>query len=658
MPDPICIDFETFFSTKLKYGLKQMIPEQYCGHELFAPYLVSVSDGSQAWAGNPRDFNWASLEGRVLLSHNSRFDKTVYEEMVRRQWAPKVNIPAWHCTANLTSFMCNRRALQPAVEHLFGHRVSKDYRGVADGKNWPQDYSAEEREQVLAAGRSDATWAWRLWDKFSPQWPQVERDLSALTVDQGMRGVQIDVEKLDRYIWQAHEMRANIEKVIPWIADSEDDSWDEFNTKPTSTKCIAEQCRRTNIPCPPVKSDDEDAYLEWESAHKHSHPWINAVTGWRSVNKFYKTLVVIKERLRNDGTLPFSLKYFGAHTGRWSGDARVNMQNQRKIPMLCNEHGMLELDDDRISAALDAHEETEKWPDWVRYVLDFRSLIIPRPGKKMIVSDLCQIEPRVLAWLVGDWAMLDKVKAGDSVYVAHARATMGFTDPYMDKGATLYKLCKARVLALGYGCGWEKFIAMAQTVARLDITADDPEFVDEVHPFTGAVKQVSGWGSTSKRYVKEFREQNPKITALWGRLSDAFKMSIGSDFTMTLPSGRKMRYEKVKCATRIEKNKETGLPEKKTVFMANTDGRYKGFYGGKLCENLVQAAARDVFAGHVIAMERLGWKNLFSAHDEAILEVDQDVTAKDVEHEMSKCPDWMPGCPINAEAKEVPHYLK
>ena len=661
MSNPISVDFETFFSKKLKYGLRTMIPEQYCAHELFAPYLISVSDGAQCWAGSPKEFNWDSLRNRVLLSHNARFDRTVYHEMVKRGWAPDIQYKTWHCTSNLTSFICNRRALKDSVEHLFKTSVSKEYRGVADSKNWPNDYSDAEREQVLAAGRSDALWCWRLWDKYAPQWPEIERKLSDLTIRQGMRGVQIDTDKLDRYIWQAHEIRSNIEKVIPWIAESEDESWNDFNTKPTSTKCIAEQCRRVGIASPPVKSDDEDAYLAWETQHTRDHPWITALTGWRSVNKFYITLTVIKERLRSDGTLPFSLKYFGAHTGRWSGDARVNMQNQRKKPLLCNENGLLELEDKRIDQALEMKEDTGAYPEWVQYDLDFRSLIIPRPGKKMIVSDLCQIEPRVLAWLVGDWDLLDKVRAGDSMYIAHARATMGFTGATMPKSATMYKLAKARVLALGYQCGWEKFIAMAQDQAHLDITVDDPEFLEVTNPFTGKTTKVSGYGMHSKQYVREFRAQNPKIageTGIWRRLGDAFKLSLGGDFFINLPSGRKMRYERVKLTCRIKKDPETGLPKKESVFMADTNGRFKGYYGGKLTENLVQATARDVFASQMIAMEERGWANLFSAHDEVILEVDQDVTAADVQAEMSKCPDWLEGCPIAAEAKEVPHYLK
>jgi hypothetical protein len=655
---PIALDFETFFSKKLRYGLWQMIAEQYCAHDLFDCYLMSVSDGTTSWAGHPSTFNWSALEGATLLSHNARFDKTVYEELVRRKLAPSVAYADWICTANLTSYICNRRALQDSVEHLFQHRVSKEYRGVADGKHWPKDYTDDEKGQVEAAGRSDALWCWRLFDKYGPKWPQVERDLSRITVDQGMHGVAIDTERLNDYLWQTHEMLQNTEKVIPWIAGSEDDDWVDFKTKPTSTKCIAEQCRRTKIPCAPVKSDDEEAYALWEAKHGPANPWIQAVGSWRSINKLYKTFVTIKERLRSDGTLPFGLKYFGAHTGRWSGDSRVNLQNQRRRPIMCNEGGLLETSDVRVDAAMKEAKLTGKLPAWVRYVIDFRSLIVPRPGKKMIVSDLSQIEPRVLAWLTGNWDFLRRVEAGDSPYVAHARASMGFAGDKMDKESDLYKLAKARILGLGYQCGWEKFITMAQDLAGYDVTKDDPEWIEEEQEFTGKITKVSGYGYNSKRIVREFREQNPLITGLWQTLGNAFKSSIGGDFTMTLPNGRKMKYERVRASMTIEKDPVTGKPRRVNKFTADSDGKRRPFYGGKLTENLVQAVARDVFGEQVATMVKGGWDCLFTVHDEAILEVDPSVSAKEVEHAMSQCPEWLKGCPITAEAKEVAHYQK
>jgi hypothetical protein len=189
---------------------------------------------------------------------------------------------------------------------------------------------------------------------------------------------------------------------------------------------------------------------------------------------------------------------------------------------------------------------------------------------------------------------------------------------------------------------------------------DDPEFVT-VQTLTGE-KQVSGYGYNSKKIVEKYRADNPLIAdkekGIWARLDAQFKRSVGSDFTMTLPSGRVMTYKAVRCETRIEPDKETGLPKKKSVFTADVGGRRMIFYGGKLTENITQAIARDVLAWHIVNMDKRGWWNLFNVHDEAVLEVDQDVTDADIHAEMSKTPPWLVGCPVTCDAGEIPHYLK
>lgn len=648
----IAVDFETFYSKKLKYSLKGMIAEQYCQHELFDCYLISVSDGKHCWAGHPKDFNWSALDGQHLVSHNRYFDNSVYNELVRRKLAPAMAFTGWDCTANLTSFLCNRRALQEAVEHLFKTRIDKTYRSVADGKQWPQDYTPEERAQVLSAGKADSFRSWQIWDKYGPTWPDMERTLSNITIDQGMRGVQVDRALLNDYIMQTHEMKQRTEQVIPWIKDAEDPEWDDFNTKPTSTKCIAEQCRRTGLPCPPTKSDDEEGYEEWETTYGPKHPWIYAVSAWRAINKLYKTFLTVKERLRPDGTFPFALKYFGAHTGRWAGAEKVNMQNMRKIPMFCNELGLMETDGKKITAAVECHEETGKWPEWVRYAIDFRALFIARPGKKMIISDLSQIEPRVLMWLGKNTAMMERVRSGFSVYEAFA----GKKFSKEEKKLLEYKMTKIQVLGLGYGAGWKKFIKICAD-GGVDICKDDPETVTQTNPFTNEETTVPGYGWTSKQTVAKFRKENPYITGIWESLDNKFKGSVGQDFLMRLPSGRAMTYGAVHRSCTIIKD-DNGKPKREEAYTADIGGKRKKFYGGKLTENVTQAIARDVFGYHVVAMHKLNWWNLFSSHDEAILEVDQSVTASDVREQMRKCPEWLPGCPIDAAAEEVTHYQK
>jgi hypothetical protein len=203
-------------------------------------------------------------------------------------------------------------------------------------------------------------------------------------------------------------------------------------------------------------------------------------------------------------------------------------------------------------------------------------------------------------------------------------------------------------------------------MAGLDITTGDPEFEqkktrdgDLCWNVDGSPLMISGYGQNSRRIVKEFRDSNPGITGLWRNLDDAFKAAVGGNFVMTLPSGRKMTYHNVTNEWRMTVD-EDGKTIRKLVFMADVGGRRTVLYGGLLCENLVQAAARDVFAGMCLELPtyvpRL--EVLFTVHDEAVCEVEPHVTAAQVQGVMSITPEWLKGCPVTAEAHEVLFYGK
>lgn len=622
--------------------------------------MVSVSDGGTCWSGHPRELNWDALDGKILVSHNAAWDMTCYEEMVRRGQAPQIKYAAWHCTANLSAYLCNRRSLDMAVEHLFNVKLNKTVRADANGKHWPQDFSEAEQSAMLEYARGDAFWCWKIWNDYSAQWPDSERRLSKLLIDQGRRGVQIDCELLDRYILQTHDMRLRTENAIPWIRDADDDEWDEFNSKPTSTKCIAECCRKSGIPAPPVKSENPEDYEEWESTYAPKHDWIYAVSSWRSINKLYKTFLTVKERLRDDGTMPFGQRYCGTHTGRISGESKVNLFNQRKQAVLCRHDGLMENDDVKIDAAHKFKAKQGVWPEWVKYGIDFRNLIIPRPGFKMVTADLSQIEPRVAAWLAGDSAFLELVRKGFSPYQAHAMTTMGWTGGDLkEEDPKLYALAKARLLSLGYGAGFEKLIVMAKNVAGIDLTENDPEGVDVVvNPMTGETKRELGYGQNAKKVVADYRASNPKITAMWTRLDDALHRSVGTDLVLRLPSGRVLRYEKVRADVRIEPDPKTKKPRRRTVWTVCIGGKRVITYGSKLFENITQACARDVHYDGVLRLEANELSSLFGVYDEAIAEVTPDRSVTEFKQHMTVTPDWLSGCPISVDAKEVLCYTK
>lgn len=666
----VSLDTESYYNTKLGYGLKELGTWRYCRDDRFDVYMLSVSDGSQTWAGHPKDFRWESLEGSTLLSHNAAHDRTVVAEMQRRNLAPKFEYAQWNCTANLASFLCNRRALDQASEFLLGERVSKAARANADGKYWRDIVAEGKGPEMLEYARGDALRCHQIYSKFGHFWPDFERRLSDLTIRQATRGVQIDVPKLEEYYKVVHAALAAMKDSLPWVKRGE---------KVLSTKAVAEECRACKIPSPPIKSheDGEAEFAEWYKTYsgRSDLKWIRTFSDVRSIGILLNTLEKIRTRIDENGILTFGLLYFGSHTGRFSGSGGINFLNFRKAPYFFGDDGFPTSEDDQCAEIEASYVATGAYPAWVRYAVDIRTLIIPRAGRKMIVSDLSQIEPRCEAWLCGDHELLQRVATGKSIYQSHAELTMGWKGEDLEKeDKKLYALAKARVIGLGYQCGAEKFVGMAMTLAGLDITVSDPEFTQDEDKFSGSPifnedgtpKMISGKGANSRKIVKEFRASNPKIAGpngIWATLQNSFRRSIGGDFTVQLPSGRSMVYRDVREEWSREYDDVLKKYKNKRVVKAEVvkSGRIQRVaqYGGLLTENVTQAVARDVMCEHLLALDATsGLDTLFSVHDEIIVEADQGVTAEDIKQAMSVTPEWLPGCPVSAKAKEVPYYLK
>jgi hypothetical protein len=638
------IDFETYYDSS--YSLKKMDAWSYVHHPKFDCYLMSVygtvpqasslpcSDSPSSdlcpptseifkWVGHPKDFQcWEQLKGALLLAHNAAFDSLVFRRLQdlgvipqignrqpRRsraglrecgatKWQSSIGNPIWRCTASMAVYLQAPRSLKGACKQLLGIEVDKTQRAKACGQTTGDLF---EETAMIDYALEDARLCYLLWEKHHHLWPEDEQELATLTFEWGQQGIYVDFQRFEAV------------QLLPWVEDFTEDT-------PLSHRQLALECRKANIPAPASLAMDSPLCEQWENKYGEQYPWVNAMRIFRRTNMLLSRFYAIRSRVRkSDNRFPYGMKYFGAVPGRWSGDAGFNVQNM---------------------------------PRGELFGADLRKCFQPSDGCVFVVADLSQIEPRILAWLIDDHEFLSLVRDGVDIYEAHARSTMGYSDPdpLKEKDPAMRSLAKARVLGLGYGCGPKKFMTVAKNLGGIELSF-----------------------SEAKKTVADFRTKNPKISRLWKRLDRDFKRSAGSDYSIELPSGRCLNYFDVRKTSR-------GYFTARTV----RGGRERSLYGGLLCENLVQATARDLFAHHLLAIHRAlnptpnlnpipnnqsqitnnsrpTGRVVFHVHDEVIVEVPKE-QAEEAKRRileiMRTTPDWLSGCPVDAEAGIFNHYTK
>lgn len=558
---------------------------------------------------------------------------------------PKCIKPNWDCTANMAAYLGSPRSLADACKTFFDIEVDKSMRAYMDGRQWADVKDTEAGPKLREYARKDAELCWRLWNELSPQWPQVEREASEITMRQCMAGVYIDREQLERGLQTVLDAHLKAVEQIPW-AGQIDAKGKEIT--PLSSLALKRHCEELGVPVPESAADGDERFMEWQAKYGEQVPVIKHMQAVRSTKVLLEKAKTLHARLRDDNTFPFELKYWGGHTGRWSGG--------------------YEEDEKRV---MGTGFNIQNLPRDEMYGLNLRHVILPKPGCKFISADYSQIEPRVLSWLVNDQASLDLMRKGMSPYEVHGRVSMGFTGGNMKKeNKPLYQLAKARVLALGYGAGWKKFIFMAGLYVDKDIcdrifaapvTAEQmgeferylgflktrfPEWLAEWNllDHAGRTKWVNAW-----LIVNDYRRNNPLIAGkeegLWTILESHCRAAVGKTFSMGLPSGRAMKYHHVRT--------HGGL----SVVFPHT-GLRKSIWGGFLTENIVQAASRDILRDAMVNLEKAGIRTAFTVHDEIVSEVPMDFPKQEIISIMVKCPDWIPGLPIDVEAVELSHYIK
>lgn len=278
-----------------------------------------------------------------------------------------------------------------------------------------------------------------------------------------------------------------------------------------------------------------------------------------------------------------------------------------------------------------------------------RGLFIAGPGKDLICSDYSAIEAVVLAMLAGEQWRIDVFRGHSRIYEMSASTITGvpFEEIIAHKKNTgdhhpLRKLGKVAELASGYQGSvgaWKAFGADRYLNSDEEILTA----------------------------VQEWRSASPKIVNFWHGLERAAKRAIqymgnavgyrgvtylsdGKVLSCKLPSGRKLHYHKPALVNALS---PWGKPIVKIIYWGKcgTTGKFVQLdtYGGKLCENVVQAVARDLLTYAMVNLEKNGYTIVLHIHDEIVSEIPKGYgSGEEFEKIMMEMPAWAHGWPIKA----------
>jgi DNA polymerase len=346
-----------------------------------------------------------------------------------------------------------------------------------------------------------------------------------------------------------------------------------------------------------------------------------------------------------DGRLRDMHRYYGAHTGRWSGRG-IQLHNMPRP-----DKRFEAWHDGEICHLADVVLAGKHHADQDEIDLLLRACLVAKPGHTFAVCDFSGVEARALAWVAGDGHAL-------SVFADPKR------DPYKEMAAVIFgvpaseigkderrQVGKIAELACGYGMGGPKFGATAAKAgSNLDAMGIDPAEV-----------------------VRAWRELHDPIVRFWRELECAFAEAVkgssasagtgasfelvpsddGEDVALFLPSGRPIVYSE----TRIGRN-DFGRP---ALAFRGTKNVPEHTYGGKLTENAIQALCRDLMADSLVKSEAEGLSPVLHVHDEIVCEVPANAGAEayDVLRAiMLDVPAWAEGFPMGAAGHVGKRYRK
>jgi len=624
--DIVTIDFETYYDRD--YSLSKMTTEAYVRDPRFEVIgvAVKVNDHPVDWyTGTDPGRFLKSLDYRdkAILAHNTVFDGAILS------WhfgiKPKLWLDTLSMARPLHNVMVGGSLKMLAAHYRLGEKGDEVLNALGKRR---LDFTTYEMQRYASYCCNDAGLTYKLFRKMARGFPVSE----LMIIDQTLRMYTEPTLTLNRDVLTEHLDNEVLRKE------------DLLNTLGNAAAFLDQQVARETLMSndkfaaylkvfgidPPMKTSLTTGKQAWAFSKsdknftgllEHDNPFVADAVGARLGVKSTieesrtRSLLGVSER----GKLPIMLKYYGAHTGRFSGGDKMNLQN---LPR----GGALR-----------------------------RSICAPA-GKLLVACDSSQIEARVLAWVAGQHDIVQAFAEGRDIYSEFASVVYGRKITKADKLERF--VGKTCILGLGYGMGSIKFrdtLALGMGGIKVDL---------EEHE--------------AQRIVALYRDRNQRIAALWNRcnavlagiingddmnISHALPSLVTSKEGIELPNGLFIRYP---LLTQYQSGyayvgdarvyRET--VKAKVIGSSIPYDKFTRIYGGKVVENIVQALARIVVAEQMAIIGRR-YKVVLQVHDEVVIlcdEAEAEEAKAYMVQVMSTPPSWAPDLPVACEADHGPNY--
>ena len=402
----LSLDFETYYDRL--FSLSKITTEEYIRSPQFQTIGVAVkeNDGETRWCSGTHEeiaeflggYDWANS---ALLAHNAMFDAAILS------WRFNIKPRAILDTLSMARALHGTEVGNSLAKLSDHYQLGKKGTEVVDalGKR-REDFTPSDLQAYGGYCINDVELTYKLWKCLAPSFKLTELQTISLTI----KMFSEPVLELDPKLLEAHllEVRYRKEKLL-------DDAGVESRDELMSNLKFAEILRNLGVVVPTkisLTTGKETLALakndeEFKALAEHPNDKVQALVAARLGNKstLEETRTERFIEIQKRGKLPIPLSYYAAHTGRWGGADKINLQN---LPSRGANGGKL------------------------------KKAIKAPAGYVMIDSDSSQIEARMLAWWAEQDDLVEAFERKEDVYkkmatkIEFVEAVM-LVAPIMDK---------------------------------------------------------------------------------------------------------------------------------------------------------------------------------------------------------------------------------